>query len=186
MVRNQKPTQHHQALVDVVRLLQRFAFAVRLLCHLTAGQIHEIDLALFGDEHAILGLLLGRYVHAQNRVAARRVVVHAMGAHRPVAHALLQHGQQIVQLLAVDGEQVLDKEAARFLRPAHGQRFARRTGVQQIDNLDTKHVGGMVTWAEWSSRWVFKSDLNAWYIYGTLRINESIKDAMCSCSVNEK
>lgn len=58
-----------------------------------------------------------------------------MRAHRPVAHALLQHGQQVVQLLAVDGEQVLDEEAARFLRPTHGQRFARRAGVQQIDDL---------------------------------------------------
>lgn len=63
-------TQHHEALVNVVRLLQRLALAVRLLCHLTARQIDEIDLALLRDEDAILRLLLRCDVHTENGVAA--------------------------------------------------------------------------------------------------------------------
>ena len=35
---------YHQALVDVVRLLQGLAFALRLLGHLTAGEVDEVDL----------------------------------------------------------------------------------------------------------------------------------------------
>ena len=35
---------YHQALVDVVRLLQGLALALRLLGHLTAGEVDEVDL----------------------------------------------------------------------------------------------------------------------------------------------
>ena len=35
---------YHQALVDVVRLLQGLAFALRLLGHLTAREVDEVDL----------------------------------------------------------------------------------------------------------------------------------------------
>ena len=35
---------YHQALVDVVRLLQGLALALRLLGHLTSGQVDKVDL----------------------------------------------------------------------------------------------------------------------------------------------
>ena len=35
---------YHQALVDVVRLLQGLALALCLLGHLTAGEVDEVDL----------------------------------------------------------------------------------------------------------------------------------------------
>ena len=35
---------YHQALVDVVGLLQGLALALRLLGHLTAGEVDEVDL----------------------------------------------------------------------------------------------------------------------------------------------
>ena len=41
--------EDHQTLVDVVRLLQRLAFTLGLLGHLTASKVHEIDLAMSGD-----------------------------------------------------------------------------------------------------------------------------------------
>ena len=48
---------------------------------------------------------------------------------------LFQDGEEVVQLLAVDGEQVLDEEAAALLRPAHRERLARRAGVEEVDDL---------------------------------------------------
>ena len=45
--------QDHEALVDVVGLLQRLAFALGLLGHLTPGQVHKVDLAVPGDVHSL-------------------------------------------------------------------------------------------------------------------------------------
>lgn len=88
---NKKPeyrlTQNHQTLVDVVGLLQRFAFAVGLLGHLAAGQIDKVDFTLLRYEHTAFGLLLRGYVHRQDRMTPGRVVVHRVAADGTVSHA---------------------------------------------------------------------------------------------------
>ena len=40
---------YHEALVDVVRLLQSFPLALRLLCHLAARKVDKVDLAMPGQ-----------------------------------------------------------------------------------------------------------------------------------------
>ncbi len=43
------PTKDHEALVDVVGLLQGLPLAPRLLGHLTARQVHKVDLPVSCD-----------------------------------------------------------------------------------------------------------------------------------------
>ena len=44
---------YHEALVDVVRLLQGFPLALRLLRHLAASEVDKVDLAMPGADRRI-------------------------------------------------------------------------------------------------------------------------------------
>ena len=46
-------TENHQALVDIVRLLQCFSFTLSFLCHLTASKVHKVDLPVTGDVNTL-------------------------------------------------------------------------------------------------------------------------------------
>ena len=74
--------EHHEALVDVVGLLERLALAARLFGHLGSGQVDEIDLAVSRDVDALVvlarRLLLRVNVHREDRVRPGRVLVHVV------------------------------------------------------------------------------------------------------------
>ena len=46
-------SQDHEALVDVIGLLQCLALTLGLLGHLAPSQVHEVDLAMPGDVHSL-------------------------------------------------------------------------------------------------------------------------------------
>ncbi len=49
--------------------------------------------------------------------------------------AFLQDGHEIIELLAVDGEEVVDDEGAAPPVPPHPQVGALRAWIQQVDHL---------------------------------------------------
>ncbi len=131
--------EHHEALVDVVGLLQRLPFAARLLGHLRPRQVHKVDLPVPGDVDA-LAVLPGRLllrvdVHGQDGVGARGVLVHVVTPDGAVLQPLLQDGDQVVQLLAVDGEEVVDDEGAAAAVPPDAQVRPLRPRIQEVNHL---------------------------------------------------
>lgn len=125
--------EHHEALVDVVGLLQRLPLAPRLLGHLRPRQVHKVDLAVARDVDALAvlrrGLLLRVDVHGEDGVGPRGVLVHVVVADGAVLKPLLQHGHQVVKLLAVDREEVVHHEGAAAAVPAHAKVGALGAGV---------------------------------------------------------
>ena len=75
-------SEDHEALVNVVCLFESLALAARLLRHLGASQVDEIDLSMPRDVNALVvlvrRLLLGVNVHRQYRVRPGRVLVHVV------------------------------------------------------------------------------------------------------------
>lgn len=148
----------------------------------------EVNLSLFADENAFLALrlLFGRNVNGENCVASTRVIIHLMRSNRSILHSFLQHGEKIVELFAIDEEQILHVKACVVKAKSLGLTTIAHFIIPRIPRnfFDHRTANGFFRAAPGLSKSITYDNKQHWNHPLVVVYGMNISACLCSLTIN--